>query len=366
MLLLWQRVASCILLIALVAMRGMCGAAQSKTLTEKSPRYLYILDCVATLEKFDLLSRKRLSTVNLAKHSTLIPTHGDQANSVVDGCSTYGAAYQAKTAMLYTVSPTTGSIEEGAVRHFRILAFRLSDLKPAAVINLPGKYDYDDSPTLTTDRSGQIGVIAHNHYSRIEHGRLIPASMPSMPSDLPGSRPPSGDHTLYELALSAYHSTDAQLTGRTDKIAYQAFERSGDTVLIKVPLFKQGWVWVVADAATYHLTHLNLPFHSTDDSVHLAPGGKVILAQEASYSPGRVSMTKGRLALIDAGTGAVIRTWTDPALDRNNILTVTPQGEMVIFSDEPTTLTPIDIHPSGEPVIDLRNSPGPYFFYTDR
>lgn len=353
-----------IFLLSLVGTSSDYGNAQTKALTEASTRYLYILNCDATLQKFDTLSRKQIFTSNLAKYSRFIPTHGSQANSVVDGCSTFGVAYQAKTAMLYTVAPTTGSMEPGAVRHYRILSFRVSDLKPAIVINLPGKYDADDSPTLTTDRSGQIGVITHNRYSRIAQGRLVPADWPS---DLPGSHPPTSDDTFYELDLSTYHSSDAQLTGHTDRLAYQPLERSGNAVLIKVPLSKQAWGWVLADAATRRLMHLNLPFHSTDNSVHLIPGGQVVLEQEASYSPAGASFTKGNLALIDVGTGAVIKTWTDPALDRKYILTITPQGEMVYYGGGSTVFVPLGVHPSsGEPVMKLGAPFAPSFFYADR
>lgn len=356
-----QRDAFILLLIFLSVM----GAdAQAKS-AQVANRYLYTLNCNATLEKFDTLSRKKISTSDLTKHSKLIPTHGNQANSVVDGCATDGASYQAKAGTLYTISPTTGSIESGAIRHYRVLSFRLSDLTPAGVINLPGKYDADDGPNLITDLSGQTGVMAHNSYSRIVAGRLISASMPSMPSELPGSHSPSDHNTLYELDLSTYHSSDPQLAGRTDRLAYQPFERSGDTVLIQIPLSKQGWVWVVADAAARSLTPLNLPFHSTDTSVHLAPGGKIILAQEASYGPGRISQTKGSLALIDANTGDVIKTWTDPALDHNYILTITPHGEMVYYGRVPMTFASIDLHSSGTPAVRCHPD-SPYFFYADR
>ena len=135
-----------ILLLVFVPVCGMGTIAQAKAVSRTATRYLYILNCDAILQKFDTVSRKQVSMTSLAKHSSLIPTHGGQANSVVDGCSTSGAAYQAKTALLYTVSPSTGSIEPGAIRHFRILSFHLPDLTPAAVINLPGKYNDGDSP----------------------------------------------------------------------------------------------------------------------------------------------------------------------------------------------------------------------------
>lgn len=122
----------------------------------------------------------------------------------------------------------------------------------------------------------------------------------------------------------------------------------------------------MADTATHRLTRLKLPFQTTNDSVHLGPGGKAVLAQEARSSPGRVSLTTGRLALFDVVTGTVTRTWTDPALAHRFILTITPPGDVVSFYGESTVLTPMDIHSSLEPVVKLSNSDGPYFFYADR
>jgi hypothetical protein len=363
MLMLWfkRRKTFKVLLVALVA-SGMYGNAQVKT--EVGNRYLYTLNCDATLEKFDTLSRTKVSTSDLAKHSRLIPTHGDQANSVVDGCATDGAAYQAKNAMLYTISPTTGSIEPGAIRHYRILSFHLPDLKPGTVISLPGKYDDDESPTLISERSGEVGIITHGHYNRIANGHLIPAKMPSLPSELPGSRLPKSDDTFYELNLSTYHSNDASLTKGMDKLSYKAFERSGDFVLIRTILPRQGQTWIVADTASRNLTSLSLPFNTTDSSVHLAPGGKFVLVQEASYSPARVPLTKDRLALIDATTGSVMRSWTDPALNRKYILTVTPSGEMVYFGGGATIFSSLNIHPSGDPTVKC-GPESPFYFYAD-
>jgi len=350
-----------LVLTGLVSANGIYGNAQTKTSGETINRYLYTLNCQATLEKFDTLSRTSISEVDLTKRSTIGSAHDDEINSV-EGCFNYGVAYQRETATFYTVAPTKGSIRRN-VRRFYIFAFHIPDLQAAAPIDLPGKYDLWDFPMLTTERSGQIGIIAHNRYSHISHKRLIPAGMPT---DLPGSSPPTA-HTSYELDLSAYHSTDAELTASTNKLAYQPLERSGDTELIQVPLSKQGWVSVIADAEVRRLTRLNLPFHSVDDSVHLAPGGKVILAQEASYSPAGALITKGRLALVDTGTGAIIKTWTDSALDRKYILAITPHGEMVYYGGGSTIFAPLDVHPSGEPVINLRRrSHGPYFFYADR
>lgn len=206
--------------------------AQAKAVSRTATRYLYILNCDAILQKFDTVSRKQVSMTSLAKHSSLIPTHGGQANSVVDGCSTSGAAYQAKTALLYTVSPSTGSIEPGAIRHFRILSFHLPDLTPAAVINLPGKYNDGDSPILKTDRSAQIGVMGYDGYRRIVQGRLVLADTPSDPLE---SYPSTSNALPPSIDLSSYHATGEGLENGPGMLDYTPVERSGDTVLLQSP-----------------------------------------------------------------------------------------------------------------------------------
>jgi hypothetical protein len=348
--------------IGLVSMNNLDGMEQTKASGATSNRYLYTLNCQAILEKFDTISRTSISTVDLTKRSTIGSAHNDEVNSV-EGCLNYGAAYQAETSVFYTVAPTKGSIGRNA-RGFYIFAFHIPDLQAPAPIGLPGKYDLWDFPMLMTERLGQIGLIAHNRYDHVSHGDLVSASRPI---DLPGSRLPTANDVFYELDLSAYHFTDAELAGPTNKLAYQPLERSGDTELIKVPSPKQGWAWIIVDVSGHRLIRLNLPFHGMDRSVHLSPGGHVVLAQEASYSPAGAPMTKGRLALIDAGTGDVIKTWTDPALDRKYILTVTPKGQMVYYGGGSTIFVPLDGSYSGEPVIDIRQRAlGPYFFYADR
>lgn len=350
------------ILAAVMMMGSIDGHAQKKGLTGATPRYLYILNCGAILQKFDILARHQLSTSNLAKYSKLIPTHGDQANSVVDGCATYGAAYQADTSTLYTVVPTTGSIEEGAFRHYRILSFRLPSLAPADVIELPGKYSEGEIPILKTDRSAQVGVIEHDGYRRILHGHLVPANTISDPMD---SYPSTSSALPPEVNLSSYRSANEASATNNSVPAYTPVLRSGDIVLLQFLPADRGWLWAAANTRIHRLTRLDLPFQTTNNSVYLIPGGDAAVAQEAHLNSG-VPVTTGRLALIDTGTGTITKTWTDPAFAGKFILTITPQGDVVSFYGESTTLVPIGIHPSGEPVLNLRNTLGPYYFYANR
>lgn len=358
---LWQG-KSKVILVAMMVTSGIYGSGQKKDLAKASPRYLYILNCGATLQKFDTFSRHQISSSNLAKHSKLIPTHGDQANSVVDGCATYGVAYQSETSMLYTVVPTTGSVEEGGFRHYRILSFHLPDLTPSGVIELPGKYNEGDIPILKTDGSAEVGIIDHDGHRRILHGRLVAANTTSDPMD---GYPSTSNALRPEVNLSSYHSTNVGSASNNKAPAYTPVLRSGDTVLLQFLPADEGWLWAVANTATHRLTRLDLPFQTTNNSVYLIPGGNATLAQEAHLDSG-APVTTGHLALIDTATGAVTKTWTDPALAGKFILTITPQGNLVSFYGESTTLVPIGIHPSGEPVLNLRNTLGPYYFYANR
>jgi len=138
-------------------------------------------------------------------------------------------------------------------------------------------------------------------------------------------------------------------------------------VLVASPVAGQGWSFAIAEAAAKRVVHLNLPFRSTERNVHLAPGGKVVLAQESNSGsvPG-LSVTTGRLALLDSLTGAVTKMWTDPNLAGKSILALTPTGQLIAYRGESTTFTSIGLHLSNEPVINLDDSLGPWFFYASR
>jgi hypothetical protein len=99
----------------------------------------------------------------------------------------------------------------------------------------------------------------------------------------------------------------------------------------------------------------------------LAPGGKILLVQEATYgSVEGSSATKGRLALLDVATGTVRRGWAEPNIIGGFVLTITPRGQMVYFRGDTTRLMPLGLNFPSERVITLGYSPGPAFFYADR
>ena len=93
------------------------------------------------------------------------------------------------------------------------------------------------------------------------------------------SYPSTSNALSPSIDLSSYHATGEGLENGPGTLDYTPVERSGDTVLLQFPPADQGWLWAVADTATHRLTRLKLPFQTTNDSVHLGPGGKAIYLQ---------------------------------------------------------------------------------------
>jgi hypothetical protein len=318
-----------------------CGLGMHAQAPAVSFRYLYILNCSAHLQVFDMTTRERKKEVDLGRLSRRVPMHGDAASSVVDGCSTYGMAYEPSTSLLYTISPSTGSVRDG-MRRFRLLSFHVPGLQPAASVDLPQALEDGDVPVVFKNASGQIAIRVHDHVSHVAGGKLV-AGTTDNGHDLFG----------YQGLVSVQDAHE--------------LERSGSAVLIESTLHNGGPMFLVANSAMKHLVRLDLSFLTTASNIHLAPGGKAVLAQEASAGsiPGS-SNAKDRVALIDTGSGAVIEAWTNPSLAGAQILTITPEGEIVFIRGESTGFIATHHKFSASPVEVLKESLGPAFFFADK
>ena len=218
------RSAKCLSLVAVCLSAGVASSASAA-----EARYLYVLDCSARVQKLDMTTGRTTASTALAQRSTLVPTHGDAANSVPDGCATYGAAYSAKAHLLYTVAPLTGSFH-GTPRRYRVLTFRLPGLHAGPVIELQDAFSDDEAPVLEGD-AGAIALSGAGRTWRLVGRHFIAVS--AALRALPDSRPPTRTDPFHQLDPSRYRMADDGLSARRDNVAYTPLERAGAVVLVQ-------------------------------------------------------------------------------------------------------------------------------------
>ena len=267
------RSARCLSLVAVCLSAGVASSASAA-----EARYLYVLDCSARVQKLDMTTGRTTASTALAQRSTLVPTHGDAANSVPDGCATYGAAYSAKAHLLYTVAPLTGSFH-GTPRRYRVLTFRLPGLHAGPVIDLQEAYGDEDAPQLAQD-AGVITVSGGGRTRRTDGDHFVAGA--GRGARIAGQPSSEWHRPVSSLSGSGRYRRAGCERGR--RRVHPAGARGRRRAGAVHPEGDAAYATVNAGARTF--TPLAIPFRTVDERVHLAPDGKAVVVQEAR--PGAV------------------------------------------------------------------------------
>jgi hypothetical protein len=362
----WRNDSLCFALLPLVclALVGPTETCAQGSTGEPKGQFLYLLDCGATLHKFDATAEKLIDNTNLGVITRLVPTHGDVAGSAVDGCAANGATYSLRDAIFMTLAPTTGSVDENGKQRYLLLRFHLPDLKLVDSIPVPGAYE--SAPKLVGSAMGTTQVITNAGTFSLADNKLTPGHEEDQPS-IPGSRPVTAGGSMLQMDVGGYDLSKLKLNPQPTHLVYTALERSGNIVLIEVIRPGQDFAFAVVDTAAKEITELNPGFKSTADNFHLTPGGQAVLAAEAVYSQGmQVAQTTGKLALIDSKKGAVVRAWSDLRAIHSSLIAITPTGAAVFFSNDQYHFVPTGSRFPDQPIYRLRNEQSSWYFYADR
>jgi len=331
---------------------------------KQKEQFLYILDCGAILHKFDVLAEKLISNTDLSQKTRLIPTHGDVTGSTIDGCAANGAAYFLQDATFTTLALTTASMDENGKQRYCLLQFHLPDLRPVRSVPVPGSYE--SAPKLEMSSTGTVKVITSASTFSLTDDKLTTGREEDK-TFISGSRTVLGGPML-DVDVAGYDLSRLNLNSQPTHLVYVPLERSGNSVLIQFIRQGQGFAYAVVDTVAKQITELNPGFNSTADNFHLAPGGQEVLVQESLYPRGmQVAQTTDKLAIIDAKTGAVLRTWNSiVAAHASAVITITPAGAAIFFSDDRYHFVRTGSKFPDQPIYPLDDKRPSSYFYADR
>ena len=315
-------------------------AAARTSLQSSQSRFLNVLGCAADLNEFDTQSGKLLRTLDLANRTKLIPTRGTFSDSIVDGCATYGAVYASDRGLMYTLSPTAGTQDENLKQHLRLLSFKLPGLELSGFTLIPTALPLN--PVLRLSASGEPEILSDGHKYLFTGTRIVAAGLASPGSiSIPGSRTSKTGTEFPELNLRLYTMrNNPDKLG--DTLTYEPLEEASGFLLARVYTTVGETHFAVINPGLMSVTFLASTVSSTEKCAHLMPGGRSVLVQEAYFgeksSP--VPDTTGKMQLIDAASGKVQQTWTDPLAAHYYFLIMTPGGKMLLYSGGKYQLLP--------------------------
>lgn len=345
---------ACLLLLAA------CCAGQTPSAAAKPGASLYILNCAAQLQRVDLGSGRAAAPITLAMPSLPKGKVHNDADAAVDGCATYGAVADGE--VLYTLAPVPGTETEDG-RHFRLLGFALPTLRQTSSLDLDrvfpdGLFREGAEPILRAGAGGAMLLSGHGKLMRWSGGGFVPGG--EDPTILPGSSVDADGKAM--LNPGVYALAGLQDPGRP--VPYDTLESSGTQVLIRL-VFSNGFEYGVADTQNKRLVRLQVPFGTTEQGVHLAPGGRTVVAQQGSYGKiAGVTYPGAKLAVLDAASGRLLRVAQPAGLKAQYTLTVTPTGRLLTYANQKTMLLgigPVAVEPRAS-VQSFTHPGGPWFF----
>jgi hypothetical protein len=216
-------------------------------------------------------------------------------NQAIDGCLAYHPVFDSADGTVYLVAPTAPGAKADGTRDYRILGFSVPDMK--LVKTLPAPSNQSEAPylELAPDRSP----------------RAVPATE--------------------WRAVTALSLTD--FAPNHEALPNQIIESSGDRMLLRI--FAESPTELrlaVADAKAKTIVRLKSPPPATVPRAHLSPGGDIVLIEISEA--GKVTEKTGKLALIDANTGTLLREMAGDHVRDQNFLAIAPNGKAVYYKGE--------------------------------
>ncbi|MGI4831108.1 MAG: hypothetical protein ACRYFU_23395 [Janthinobacterium lividum] len=320
-------------LLLLLFLNLWCERATAQT---QEPRFLYILDCGPDLQKWDTKQGRLLKEVSLDKRTKLIPTHGDAAGSTVDGCAASGVTYSPTQHALFVLSPTSGSVDSNDKQSYRVLGFKLPEVSYFSAVRIPGSYE--DTPQLDLSPAGAPEVCRSLRCLAIVEQRTVPLAASGIPAILGAMPLPSGGG-FFQLNLHGFQTVGFGSEPAPRALVLVPLEASGSVVLVEIVRPGKTFAFGVVDTQRKTAVLLAPGFETTNDSVHLAPGGGVVLAEESIFNRGvQVPHTTGRFSLLKTQDGSTLGARNQSAPSEGSFVTITASGSLVITRGDGKTV----------------------------
>ena len=322
------------LLLSLVASVAVFVTACAQGPAVWSGRFLYVVDCDASVDRLDTVQRQRTATFTLPERSVLVPKVLS-ARAGLDGCIEESVLPDAPGKQVSVIVPATARANSEGKRDFQWLTFTLPEWTFVGV--KPAGKGLEQPPFLQRDANGVLVVQRADE-------RRAPA----------------------ELDLREYKNA-------TTVVANSIIESSGDTSLVRVfTSDKSRFVLALANQRTRTLTQLAELPTTTVTNVHLAPGGDHILVEVTKPQDGKSSEIRrtGALRLYDAN-GAVFAEAVDEGGRDFSFVAFTPQGDVIYRDEQGGTYRFVQIGPRGvhlgrDKVSRLLPEPKPSVVLSDR
>jgi hypothetical protein len=317
--------------VALWGLLVFSGAACQHGRPATPDRFLYQLSCDAKLERFDTATRQRTGTYDLTKASgsaALVPT----VVGPLEVCLTNQTVFDPRASVFYTLVPLQARPRDDGTMAYRVLGFSIPAvaLVTQVAAGSPG-LAFQRPPHLALDPMGGVRVVGASDWP------------PRMTEDL----------SLFAIDH--------------DPAPNRILEMSGHRALLSLTGAPGGPVFAVADEASRTLVRLQGPVSTTNDNVHLTPGGTHVLVEETVTAGSRATKT-GRVRLYDGATGVVTQSFVAPQTEKMSFRGISPGGKVLYdlldrywFLDLGRTFTTDPVERSLQPEF-----PPPSVFFSDR
>jgi hypothetical protein len=234
-------------------------------------RYLYRVTCDAEIARFDTVEKRRTDQYPLATRpgaDGLIPV----PVGVLEVCLANGILFDPVASTFYTIVPTHLPRGDALELSYRLLSFSVPSITLTAQASAGNNLEHPPRLELA---AGQVRVVS-----------------PDQP-------------LVTDIDLSGFAPEHHAVPNRI-------IESSGERVLLSLSE-KGTLVFAVADRRAKTLVRLQHIPRTDHNSIHLSPGGTVVLVEEIS-EPGRPAPKTGRLVIFDTGTGGIVKALYEPRI----------------------------------------------------
>ena len=283
---------------------------------ETPGRFLYVITCDGRLDKIDTLGSEKKVSVHLAERTgklRLIP----DAGGTLDGCLTYGAAFDARRSVVNTVAPVTAEPLPDGTRNYRALSFSVPGLE---LINSRPAAEHAALPPKLSLQQGELKIIPDGEWS-----------------------PP------------------------TFSAGTQVLAHSGLISLLRVfTEDRRELVLATGDARTKAVVKMmDLP-STTALNAYLAPGGSMVLVEETVAQRNGKAAKTGRIFLFDGMAGKPLRQLSDARVKTSYFLAISPNGRAMYHSGETYWSLNLETTFPAVPVTRANAEPALGFFFFDQ
>ena len=260
--------------------------------TAVAQRYLYVVNCDATVDKIDTIEGKAVQSFSLRERSGSRPAIAVASDGKMDGCLAQRVLADTAGQQVHLIAPKDARLDSEGLQDFQQLTFKLPDW--ALLANKPAGKSAQ-APWLQSDLTGGARVVADAEWS-----------------------------VQTQLDVRAYRGANADTGGLV-------IATSGAMALLSVlSANSESLALGLADQTARTLVRLGSVPTTNLRSVHLAPGGEFVLI-EATDGAQSGAVRSGALHLFDR-SGKAVAQWQDERIRNMAWVAITPSGAAVYHS----------------------------------